>query len=101
MGNLTDMNFIQMFIHNGSGLGSSYPNDLPIGHIDHSIFGPSDGMMSRPKSAVTWPASTSFGRMVTGRTFRAVLPPCDRWQAWVPALAHPLPEWRQTQNLPL
>ncbi len=48
MVNVTDMNFIEMFINNGTGLASSYPNDLPIGHIDHCIFGAGDGMMSRP-----------------------------------------------------
>jgi hypothetical protein len=68
MGNLTDMNFIQMFIHNGSGLGSSYPNDLPIGHIDHSIFGPSDGMMSRPNRRHL--ASKHVFWQDDGRTFR-------------------------------
>jgi hypothetical protein len=48
MVNITDMTFLEMFVRKGTGLGSSYPNDLPIGHIDHCIFGPGDGMMTRP-----------------------------------------------------
>jgi hypothetical protein len=48
MVNLTDMNFIEMLVRAGGGLGASYPNDLPIGHIDHCIFGSGDGMITRP-----------------------------------------------------
>ena len=34
--------------HRRAGAAPGYPIDLPIGHIDHCIFGFGDGMMSRP-----------------------------------------------------
>jgi hypothetical protein len=48
MVNLTDMNFIEMLVRANDGLSAAYPNNLPIGHIDHCIFGSGDGMMTRP-----------------------------------------------------
>jgi hypothetical protein len=48
MVNLDDMELLKAFREEHPDQISSYPNDLPIGHIDHCIFGFGDGMMSRP-----------------------------------------------------
>lgn len=46
--NLNDMTFLLLFTGLGDGRGISYPNQLPIGHIDHCIFGNDDGLLSAP-----------------------------------------------------
>ena len=46
--NLQDMTFLEMFIRRNGHLGISYPNHLPIGHIDHSFFRSADGLLSAP-----------------------------------------------------
>jgi hypothetical protein len=48
MVNLDDMELLKAFREEHPDQISSYSNDLPIGHIDHCIFGFGDGMMSRP-----------------------------------------------------
>jgi hypothetical protein len=48
MVNLDDQALFTAFGEEQPGHVLSYPNDLPIGHIDHCIFGYGDGMMSRP-----------------------------------------------------
>lgn len=46
--NLNDMTFLALFTSVRDGRGISYPNQLPIGHIDHCIFGNDDGLLSVP-----------------------------------------------------
>jgi hypothetical protein len=48
MVNLDDQELLTAFLKECPDQISSYPHDLPIGHIDHCIFGAGDGMMSRP-----------------------------------------------------
>lgn len=43
-----DMTFLNLFIRRKDGLGVSYSNHLPIGHIDHCIYGNPDGLKSVP-----------------------------------------------------
>ena len=46
--NLNDMTFLALFTSRRDGRGVSYPNHLPIGHIDHSFFRSDDGLLSVP-----------------------------------------------------
>ena len=45
---LQDMTFLALFGRRNDGLGISYSNHLPIGHIDHSFFRSPDGLLSAP-----------------------------------------------------